>query len=104
MISLEFLIAFLVGGVALVLAVLVRRKQNGDGQVRVDLQVATEALREENKQLRASADFLLAQNVTLSKQTDLLHDEVASLKHEVSRLRQELGDAQALLRAMGSRS
>jgi hypothetical protein len=104
MISTEFAIALMGIAVAIGLSVLGRRKQNGNGVARAELKSATDQLMEENRQLRASADFLLAQNVALSKTTDLLHDEVASLKHEVSRLRQELGDAQALLRNMGPRS
>lgn len=71
--------------------------------LRGELQCVAEQLQAENLRLHATADFLLAQNVALSKVTDILHDEVASLKNEVSRLRRELGDAQALLRNLQPR-
>lgn len=90
MISTEFLVSLIIGGAALLLAVYGRRKQNGNPS--------------EVAQLKATADFLLAQNQTLQNTINALHDEMDSLKHELQQTRLELGDARALLRNVQPRT
>ena len=89
MISIEFLVSLAIGAAALILAVYGRRRQNGT----VELSV----------QLKATADFLLAQNQALSTQLETIRTENQSLHSEIRQLRIDLGDARALLRNLQPR-
>lgn len=83
------LVSLFVGGLALLLALLGRYKQNKNGA--------------EVKGLNATAQFLLEQNREMGTQMDALRLENDSLRSEVRQLRLDLGDARALLRNLQPR-
>lgn len=84
MITTEFAIALLVGGLAIALAIYGRHRQNGALETTLNLQ--------------ATAKFLLEQNQLMSARMDILRVENDALHSEIRQLRLDLGDARTLLR------